>query len=156
MDSSPAPPDALLDPEDNPLPAWWLGIFWLTIAFTLVYIPWLYATTWSQAKQGDEGVAAAEARWQAGAAAAAPPGDAARGRAVYAEKCFSCHGVDARGGIGPDLTDPVWVHGGTLDDIRRTVAVGVLEKGMLAWEPLIGASGVADVSAYVHGLGGGR
>ena len=165
-----APTDVLLDHEvdgireyDNPMPAWWLGIFYASIAFTLLYVPWLYATSWNQVSRYDDEMAAAEAQWPSPAegetavsGAANLTGDAAAGATVFAERCFTCHGIDGKGGIGPDLTDAAWIHGGTEDAIRTTVSFGVLEKGMLAWEPLIGAQGVADVSAYVHALGGGE
>ena len=59
-------------------------------------------------------------------------------------------------GIGPDLTDSEWIHGGKLEEIEHTITYGVPEKGMLAWEAVIGAQGVADVATYVHGLGGGQ
>jgi len=163
---SSAPTDVLLDHEvdgireyDNPMPAWWLGIFYACIAFTFVYIPWLYATSWDQVGQYEAEVASAEAQWptpDAGAVvvsgAAGLDGVDSDGAAIFAERCFTCHGVDGKGGIGPDLTDETWVHGGTLEDVQNTVSFGVLEKGMLAWEPILGAQGVADVSAYVLSL----
>ncbi len=166
-----APTDVLLDHEvdgireyDNPLPSWWLGIFYLSIAFAIVYIPYLYVTAWSQVDQYEQELAAAEALYGApeepdpgaAVAAAALSGEVDAGKAIYDTKCFTCHAADGTGGIGPNLTDAEWIHGGTLADIQRTVTHGVIEKGMLAWESQIGAQGVADVSLYIHGLGGGK
>jgi cytochrome c oxidase cbb3-type subunit 3 len=149
---------------DNPLPTWWLGIFYFTIAFAIVFVPYLWIAGWDQESQYDAEVAAAEvtygavvAEQRAALAAAGPtPEMIAAGQAIYAEKCVACHMADATGGIGPDLTDAEWIHGGTLPEINTTVREGVVEKGMLAWGPLIGEEGVAQVSAYVHSLGGGR
>ena len=173
-----APTDVLLEHSadgiqeyDNPLPAWWLGIFYATIGFTLVFIPYLQVTGWSQETQYEEELAAAEARYeparaaraeaQASAAAASSGAvptdeDIAAGEAVFAGTCVACHLADATGGIGPDLTDAEWIHGGTLAEITNTIAVGVPAKGMLAWGPVIGDQKVRQVSAYVHSLGGGE
>lgn len=178
-----APRDVLLEHEadgiqeyDNPLPAWWLGTFYITIVFTLVFIPYLHLTGWTQEGQYADEVAAAEAQYapirQAKAAAAqaaaderaavakasgaAPAVDLDAGKAVWDGKCVACHAADGSGGIGPDLTDAEWIHGGTLPAITKTVAEGVPAKGMLAWGPIIGDEQVAQVSAYVHSLGGGE
>ncbi len=147
---------------DNPLPAWWLGIFYFTIALAVVFPPYLYMTGWTQAGQYDEEVAVAEASkpTPAPAAEGATPAeivaDSTAGKAIWDLRCVACHKADGTGGIGPNLTDAEWIHGGTEDAIRKTVAEGVIEKGMVAWEPMLGAQGVADVSAYVHALGGGQ
>jgi cytochrome c oxidase cbb3-type subunit III len=173
-----APTDVLLEHEadgiqeyDNPMPAWWLGIFYVTIAFTVVFIPYLHMTGWSQEAQYEEEVAAAEAKYapareakeaaqKQAAKAASKSGpsaaDVVAGEAIYAGKCVACHMADGTGGIGPDLTDAEWLHGGSLAQITNTVNVGVPAKGMLAWGPVIGDEQVRQVSAYVHTLGGGE
>ncbi len=174
-----APRDILLDHSadgiqeyDNPLPAWWLGIFYVTIAFTVVFVPYVHFTGWSQEGQYEEELAAAEttyapareakaAEMAASTAAAESAGaptadDVAAGKEIYAGKCVACHMADATGGIGPNLTDAEWIHGGTLAEITHTVSEGVPENGMLAWGPILGAGQVRQVSAYVHSLGGGE
>ena len=55
-----------------------------------------------------------------------------------------------------DLTDATWIHGGTLADIQNVVTVGVPEKGMLTWGPILGPDKIAKVSAFVHSAGGGQ
>ncbi len=80
----------------------------------------------------------------------------AAGSALFAEHCVSCHMADATGGVGPNLTDSEWIHGGTPADINNTIFYGVTDKGMLAWGPILGAEDVASLAAYVHGLGGGQ
>lgn len=165
------PKDVLLDHEvdgireyDNPLPAWWLGIFYVTIAFAIVFVPYLYVTGWSSSGQYDDEMAEAQERYAvdgeeaAEALAAWQPTDADRqtGATIFAEKCVACHAADGTGGIGPDLTDAEWIHGGTLVDISTTVFNGVPDKGMLTWGPVIGQEKVNQVSAYIHNLGGGQ
>ena len=163
-----APKDVLLPHSadgiqeyDNPMPAWWLGIFYFTIAFTIVFIPYLWGTGWTQEAQYEAEMAAAAETYRqpdkaVAAAGAEISGDAEAGKATFTSMCVACHGADAKGGIGPDLTDAEWIHGGQLAEIQETIDVGVPAKGMLAWGPVIGDQKVADVAAYVHGLGGGQ
>lgn len=81
------------------------------------------------------------------------PGDGGGGGAIYATHCASCHGAQAEGGIGPNLKDAEWIHGGGFAEILKTVVDGVPEKGMLTWGPVLGPEKCAQVAAYVHGLG---
>src|SRR6478735_8546120 len=74
---------------------------------------------------------------------------AKEGEAVFQSTCVACHGAQAQGVIGPNLTDDYWLHGGKPGDIRNTISKGFLEKGMPAWEPTLGASRVQAVTAFV-------
>lgn len=151
---------------DNPMPMWWLGIFWVSIAFAIFLVPYQALSGWTQEKQYDEEVAEADAQYaplrekkaaeqaaaQAKAAKEAGVGDPAMveaGKAIFAANCVACHGADATGGIGPNLTDSEWIHGGTLPEITNTVTNGVVEKGMIPWGPVLGEEKVAQVAAYV-------
>ncbi len=165
-------PDILLEHEadgireyDNPLPAWWLGIFYGTIIFSVVFIPYLVIAGWGQAKQYDEEIAAATQEFAAANAAgeqkalaftAPTPQLVAAGKLLFEEKCVACHMQGGIGGIGPNLIDTTWIHGGSYMNIQKTVRDGVVEKGMLAWGPILGPEGVGQVAAYVHSLGGGQ
>ena len=54
---------------------------------------------------------------------------------LFAARCASCHADRGQGLIGPNLTDPFWIHGrGSLMDIYKVVSAGVPEKGMPSWE----------------------
>lgn len=89
---------------------------------------------------------------------AVPVGDAeatAAGKQLFAQNCASCHGPDGKGLVGPDLTDKTWLYGGKADDIAKSVGNGTA-KGMPAWAAVLGPDQVAQVSAYVHSLGGGQ
>lgn len=71
------------------------------------------------------------------------------GQKTFMANCVACHGPDLHGGIGPNLTDNVWIHGGKPTDLYNTVTKGVLEKGMPVWGPVLGAGRIADVVAFV-------
>ncbi|MBI3988927.1 MAG: c-type cytochrome [candidate division NC10 bacterium] len=50
---------------------------------------------------------------------------ARQGERLFKSFCGPCHGYDAKGGQGPDLTDEVWAHGGSDQEIFRTIHDGV-------------------------------
>lgn len=149
-----------IEEYDNALPAWWLGLFYFTIAWAVVYgVHYHFVGNRSQAGEYDAEVAAAEARWpkaEVQVVAEVTPEAIAAGAEVYSKNCIPCHGAQLEGGVGPKLTDGEWIHGGTLADITRVVNEGVPEKGMLTWGPILGPEKVAQVSAFVHSKGGGQ
>jgi cytochrome c oxidase cbb3-type subunit 3 len=53
------------------------------------------------------------------------------------------------GGIGPNLLDSTWIHGGTPAEIVKTITEGVPAKGMLTWGPILGPEKIGRVAAYV-------
>jgi len=177
--SSPTPTDdqepRLLDHEydgiheyDNPLPRWWLWIFYASIVYSILYwfnVPGIGVGAGRLASY-EADVAGAQAR--ATALAAEAPGmtedallaltreDEARdrGRTTFGQMCVSCHGPDGGGVIGPNLTDDAWIHGGKPMEIHRTVTEGVLEKGMPAWGRMLTPDDLNAVVAYVITLRG--
>ena len=76
------------------------------------------------------------------------------GRAIFVDplKCAQCHREDgsaSNNGIGPNLTDKYWLHGGSPMDIYNTITKGVPEKGMLPWLPQLGVADCQKVAAFV-------
>jgi len=51
--------------------------------------------------------------------------DVSRGRELFVKNCSACHGDNARGGRGPDLTTGDWKHGGTDSDLLRNMTRGI-------------------------------
>jgi len=81
-------------------------------------------------------------------------GDAAKGKALYAQACAACHGADGKGlqAVGaPNLTDNTWLYGGSEAKINFTIRNG--RAGVMpAWKDILGEDKVHVLSAYVYSL----
>ncbi|MGY6587370.1 MAG: cytochrome-c oxidase, cbb3-type subunit III [Wenzhouxiangella sp.] len=126
---------------NNPMPRWWLWLFYGTVIFSLIYLA-LYpglgnfagALGWSSSGQYAEERAAADADFQArfGELAQLPLEELAHhpdalrvGRNIFAHNCSTCHGSDARGARGyPNLTNNHWIWGGEVDQVWHSVYYG--------------------------------
>ncbi len=77
------------------------------------------------------------------------------GRQTFNANCVACHLPSLRGksenpaAIGPDLTDQIWIHGGQPADAYHVVTLGVSDKGMPTWGPVLGSKRIAEAVAYV-------
>ena len=160
--------DEDLDEYNNPLPRWWIWLFWITIAWGLGYL-WLYpglgswqgSLKWTSATEYQEEVKVAQDRYgplYARLAAvsleqlAGDPEAKVVGQRLFITYCSQCHASDARGSKGfPNLTDDDWLHGGTPEAIRKTILDG--RKGAM---PPMGAglttAQVKDIASYVRSL----
>ena len=151
---------------DNPMPRWWLWIFYASILFVPVYYllpgnigagPGMVASY-----EADMAAHAAAQVAPAGpqitddavAALARDPATVAEGKATFVQYCAACHRPDGGGLIGPNLTDDSWIHGGRPSEIHQTIVQGVLAKGMPEWGRLLKPAQVDAVSAYVLTLRG--
>lgn len=152
---------------DNPMPRWWLATLWGTVIFSAVYalnVPGVGTGRGRIAGYVADSTAAAERRARHDPlasvteatvlAAAADPARRAGAITTFATYCAACHAADGGGGIGPNLTDGSWIHGGRPMDIVRTVAAGVLDKGMPAWSGVLQPEPLIAVAGYVTTLRG--
>jgi cytochrome c oxidase cbb3-type subunit 3 len=166
--------DILLDHDydgikelDNALPPWWKYGFYLTIVLAVVYLLRFHVfhsgPTPEQEYYAEMKIAAAqveEYRKKAGDNVdekTVTMGDAtsiASGQKIFASNCFACHGAKGEGGVGPNLTDDYWLHGGTINDVFRTIKYGVPEKGMQSWEKTYSPSQIKDLASFVKSLKG--
>jgi len=154
---------------DNPMPRWWVYLFWATIIFSILYflnVPGFgigkgriadYDRDMAAAAAADAKRKAAEPAAASGEQLAAMTKDAsvvALGKQTFGQNCAACHRADGGGQIGPNLADDYWLHGGTLDQIHKTVTDGVLEKGMPPWGKVLKPNQLDAVVAYVYTLHG--
>ncbi len=76
------------------------------------------------------------------------------GRALYTKmNCAGCHAYDAKGNIGPDLTDGYWRYGGYPIEIYRSIHDG-RAQGMPAWGSALPPTEIWKLVAYIQSLGG--
>ncbi len=150
---------------DNPMPAWWVFTFWITIVFSIFYYinPGNTGVGKGREVEYAEDMAAFRAVHPLNTGGGNPAAlmavvsqarELAQGKIIYAGKCAACHAADGGGTIGPNLTDDAWLHGGTIDSIYATVNNGVLAKGMPAWGKLLKPDELSEVVAYVWTLHG--
>jgi cytochrome c oxidase cbb3-type subunit 3 len=71
------------------------------------------------------------------------------GPAIYKADCAMCHGENLEGGIGPALTGPKFVYGGTLANHIRVITDGT-PKGMPGFGKQLGPEKVRAVAHYIH------
>ncbi|VAW97992.1 Cytochrome c oxidase (cbb3-type) subunit CcoP [hydrothermal vent metagenome] len=162
--------DDTLQEYNNPLPRWWLWLFYLTILFSFVYMV-LYPTVgnyagvlgWTQTGQYQQEMDEADKNYGVifKAYAAKPIADLAKnpqamdsGHRLFLNNCATCHGSDAGGLTGyPNLTDKAWLYGGTPDAIKTSILGG--RNGMM---PPMGAGmneqQLETITAYVLSLSG--
>jgi cytochrome c oxidase cbb3-type subunit III len=73
----------------------------------------------------------------------------AEGELIYKASCAACHGQSGEGGVGPNLCDPYWVHGGGIKNVFKTIKYGVPEKGMIAWSATLKPFDIQKVASYI-------
>jgi len=160
-----------LEEFNNPLPRWWLWMFYVTLIFSLLYLV-LYpglgtfkgVLNWTQENQHAAEVQKADEKYGPVFAQFASQSiedlagnkEAQKiGGRLYANYCAMCHGSTAQGGAGfPNLADNAWLWGGSPEQIKVSILDG--RNGVMpGWEaPLGGEQGVNEVAAYVLSLSG--
>lgn len=162
--------DGDLQDLNNPLPRWWLGLFYGTLLFALAYLAlwpglgnFAGILGWTSLQEYTNEVKAAEAKFQpvyAGfmkqdiATVAADPEARAIGKNLFLTYCSQCHGSDAAGAKGfPNLADHDWLYGGDPATIQATITEG--RTGVMpALGAALGAQGTKEVAHYVLSLSG--
>ena len=157
--------DGDLKEYNNPLPKWWLNIFYLMIIFTVIYLT-LYPgfgnfpgiLGWTQQGAYDSEVAARQQQYAEvfGVFAGMPiealvdNDDALRlGRNIFMNNCTACHGSDGRGAKGfPNLTDASWIWGGGAAQMQQTIANGRVGN-MPALGAVVGPEGVEQIITFL-------
>jgi len=153
---------------DNDLPPWWKYGFYVTIVFAFIYLVHYHVTSTGdlQGKEYDKSVEAARIAKEEYAKKAANNvdensvtllTDAAaieKGKTIFMEMCSACHGRSGEGGIGPNLTDEYWLHGGSLKNIFSSIKYGWPEKGMKSWQAEYSPVEIQALATYIKNLRG--
>lgn len=153
---------------DNNLPPWWKAMFYATIVFSVIYLVHYHIldTGDLQDQEYEKEMADAKTEIEAYLATSAnnvdesnvtmveEPARLESAKQLYVEKCAACHGQAGEGGVGPNLTDAYWLHGGDIKDIFKTIKNGVPEKGMIPWKAQLSPVQIQDISSYIISLEG--
>ncbi|HTN47627.1 MAG TPA: cbb3-type cytochrome c oxidase N-terminal domain-containing protein [Flavipsychrobacter sp.] len=166
--------DILLDHDydgiqelDNNLPPWWKYGFYLTIIVAVVYLYYYHMggngpdQLQELAMEMERG-AEEKATYLAQAAnnidennvAMADAAGIASGQTLFQNMCAACHAKDGGGGVGPNLADAYWLHGGSLQDIFKSVKYGWPDKGMKSWKEDFSPRQIAEIASFVTSLRG--
>ncbi len=144
-----------IEEADNALPNWWLATFFGAIIFAVFY--WMFYETFPVGDYPHEEYTAARMEAMEGAGPVSSEDlialseDApmvATGKGIFMKDCMPCHGMQAQGTAGPNLTDEFWFYGGAPSDIYNTVYNGT-PKGMPNWGPRLGQGATKQVVAYI-------
>jgi cytochrome c oxidase cbb3-type subunit 3 len=153
---------------DNRLPPWWLYGFYGCILFACVYM-WRYHVAHTAPLSGEEyaiSVQKAELQKTAFLKNAAnlvdentvkqltAASELAAGQKVFETTCFACHGKVGEGGVGPNLTDEYWLHGGSVQEVFKSIKYGWPDKGMKSWKDDFSPAQIAQITSYVRSLQG--
>jgi cytochrome c oxidase cbb3-type subunit 3 len=155
---------------DNPMPGWLMAIWWGSLVFAAAYLIF-YALSFGEGSmeseyrgETQEAVTAVQSYFDAHPLVPPAPGEllaGAKDTAVldvggtrFSRTCASCHGENAQGLIGPNLTDDRWIHGGTVEQIFQSVAKGWPAKGMPPWGRALKPEELSALVSYVRSIQG--
>lgn len=151
---------------DNSLPPWWKYSFYISIVWAVCYLFYFYIgggpssldeykTEVQQAKidieiyNKNNALNVDESNVQYADAAGVLDG-----ADIFKTNCAACHGNSGEGNVGPNLTDDYWLHGGTANELFKTVKYGWPAKGMKSWETDLSAVQIKNVISYIHSIHG--
>lgn len=165
--------DVLLDHDydgirelDNALPPWWKYGFYVTIVLAVFYLlrfhvfetgPTPEQEYAAEMKRAEEQIKAYMAKAKDMVDENTVQFDAAGvavGKELYLKSCVACHGQLGEGGVGPNLTDDYWIHGGSINDIFKTIKYGYPDKGMQSWQQQFSPKQMAQISSFIKTLRG--
>jgi len=163
---------------DNPLPRWWVFMFWATIVFGLGYlgmyglgnfkgivtvtvdgeeVAWSSSNQWKAEVQAfDKEIAPLYAKYSSTPVEELVKNDEAlqTGQRLFKSNCSVCHGSNAKGALGfPNLTDNDWLYGGNPQQLTMTITNG-RQGAMPAWGAVLGDEGTKQMVQYVRSLSG--
>ncbi|MES2566873.1 MAG: cbb3-type cytochrome c oxidase N-terminal domain-containing protein [Bacteroidota bacterium] len=153
---------------DNDLPPWWKYGFYLTIAVSVIYMLHFHVlgTGDLQLKEYENDIAEAKLAVDEYMRNSAnnvdentvklmtEQGDLQIGKEVFIANCAACHGKAGEGSVGPNLTDDYWLHGGSIQDVFKSVKYGWVEKGMKSWKEDLSPMQIAQITSFIKSLKG--
>jgi cytochrome c oxidase cbb3-type subunit III len=153
---------------DNPIPAWFMTLFYGSIIISILYM-FVYhvvgdgqTMTTEYKEQMVEGESIKQAYMKQFASSINENNvtllkdetSIKEGKKMFIQNCVACHAADGGGGVGPNLTDEFWIHGGSVKSVYHTISEGVAEKGMIAWKKSLNPIQMQQVASYIISLKG--
>jgi len=162
--------DENLTELNNPMPRWWLFMFYISIIFALAYVvlyPGLSSYSgllnWTSTKEYQQEVDKANEKYGPifSQFSETPLEELSKnehaqkvGQRLFVTYCAQCHGSDAGGSRGfPNLTDNDWLWGGSTSDIKHTILNG-RNGTMPAWGSVLKPLQIGYVTDYILSLSG--
>ena len=153
---------------DNPIPAWFMTLFYGSIIISVVYMVAYHVVgdgqtmTTEYKEQLIEGENIKQAYMKQYASSVNENNvtllkdetSIKEGKKMFTQNCVACHAADGGGGVGPNLTDEFWLHGGSVKSVYHTISEGVAEKGMIAWKKSLNPIQMQQVASYILSLKG--
>jgi cytochrome c oxidase cbb3-type subunit 3 len=153
---------------DNNLPPWWKYGFYLTIVVGVIYLINFHVlgTGDLQTKEYEKEIAQAKLEVEEFMKTSAnnvdestiklltDASDIEAGKAVFIANCAACHGQLGEGTVGPNFADDYWIHGGSIQDIFKSIKYGWVEKGMKAWKEDLSPMQMSQVTSFIKTLRG--
>ncbi|MFZ4634286.1 MAG: cbb3-type cytochrome c oxidase N-terminal domain-containing protein [Saprospiraceae bacterium] len=153
---------------DNSLPPWWVNMFILTVIWAAIFMFYYHFGGGgpTQVEYYEQEVAEAKkeiaialagqsnAVDEANVTALVDASALGEGELIFKNSCVSCHGQSGEGGVGPNMTDEYWIHGGGIKNVFKTIKYGVPEKGMIAWSAQLKPADMQKVASYILTLEG--
>lgn len=151
---------------DNNLPPWWLYGFYVSIVWAFLYMGYYHVFGGpSSIETYEEEMEIAKAEKEAhmllaknnvdeNSVVMAEGAALTDGKQIYTANCAACHGANGEGGVGPNMTDDYWLHGGDLKAVFTSVKYGIPAMGMKSWESDLTPIQMQNVSSYIMTLKG--
>lgn len=167
--------DKLLDHDydgikelDNHMPSWWVWGFYVSIIFGAFYLIIFELTNigMSQEEEYLAEMASAKEKYNLQDEDAGPmyadavfltaAEDIAKGKELYFGICHACHGQNAEGLVGPNLTDDMWIYGCDAPALMVAIKKGFPQKAMPAYGggKALNDEELLQLSSYIFSLRG--
>jgi cytochrome c oxidase cbb3-type subunit III len=153
---------------DNSLPPWWVWGFYITIIWSVIYLGHYHLFRTGPLQTEEYNISMQEAADKAKEREAKmkdfvsaetitalnTPEALGAGKGIYTTNCVACHGAGGEGGVGPNLTDDFWIHGGGIKNIFKLITDGAPSKGMISWKSQLSPKQIQQVASYIMTMQG--
>lgn len=148
---------------DNGMPPWLAYFFYVTIIFGIVYMLNYHVFRFSDLQEAEYEAEVAQAilrygdnkdRVKVQIVQISDKAQLENAQKIFAQNCAACHGKALEGGVGPNLTDKFYLHGGQLADIFHVIREGVPAKGMISWKNKLSDQEILQLASYIKTMEG--